>query len=863
MTRLYAPCIRHPLRTILAGIVLSLAAGSGLTRLGLDTDGRALADPKAPEILYDREVRATFHVEDQLVVVVETAGPAGIWNLHTLRLLDELTRRLAAVAGVDPRQVTSLATEHSRQSRGAGALDFRTFLDPFPRTAEEVASIRKAVTGMRIYNGTLLSKDESAAAILIGVGPGVERSSLYGRVRAAVAALGAGPETIHVVGAPVAESLLGTHILADLATLVPISMALMGLLFYARYRSLAAVLLPLTEIGTCLLFVFGLMGYAGVPVSLTITVLPVILIAVGVADEIYIFDRSARTGSVLQAMDELWRPMLEAGLTTSAGFLSFTLSPIAPVRHFGMFTAVGVLFCTLWSQTVIPAGLVFRRRRLSAGTDGSAWPLRFARLGSWVLRRRRAILAAAVLVALAIPFGLRRVTVQDSWLDGFAPGSPFRRSTERVDRLFDGTHLLFVCFDARPGTPAGELRPVRLDAEGVPERLELSIAGAPGLDPAALIGEELLFRAVPREQTGASGGRADLPAEVTAAERRGERIRLEVTPALTASRRRFLASLPPESWSFESPGERLFDPRLLERLRRTGGFISSRLAGGRGGVLDLPAQLAVVHSIVAGGKEEARGIEKTALGNRLLVTLLGRVRGRERLAETLDGARRQALITVLLAHPSFVSVGRLMAELRTYARRELAPMGVRIGFAGDVAVSQAMIEAIVTTQVRSLALSLLGVFAVIALLGRSLRLGLLCLLPPAVAVLVNFSLMGWTGIPLGVATSMFSAMAIGLGVDFAIHLTERFRSLPATQPAGDRLLAALSVTGPAIATCALGLAAGFGVMMLSRVPPVGRLGLFGLTTLLTCFLSTLLLLPLILVRRRGWRERRASALAAR
>jgi hypothetical protein len=325
---------------------------------------------------------------------------------------------------------------------------------------------------------------------------------------------------------------------------------------------------------------------------------------------------------------------------------------------------------------------------------------------------------------------------------------------------------------------------------------------------------------------------------------------------LNASRRRFLASWPPESWSFDSPGERLLDPRLLERVRATGGFIATRLAGGRGGVLDPHAQLAVVRSILAGGRDEARGIEETALGNRLLLAILGRVRGQERLEEALDGARQQALITVFLDSANFVDVGRLMAEIRDHARRELAPLGVRLGFAGDVAVSQSMIGTVVTTQVRSLALSLLGVFAVTALLGRSLRLGLLCLLPPALAVLVNFSLMGWAGIPLGVATSMFSAMAIGLGVDFAIHLTERFGSLGAARPAGDRLREALSVAGPAISTSGIGLAGGFGVMMLSRVPAVGRLGFLALASVLTCFLSTLILLPLIL----GLRNRFVASL---
>lgn len=852
MTWLYSHSIRHPLRTILAGIVLTLAAGSGVTRLTLDTDGRALADPGAPEVLYDRDVRATFDVEDQIVVILETPAPGGIWNPRTLRRLAELTRRLGALEGVDPKEITSLATEHSQKSRGANALDFRTFLDPLPRTAGDVERIREAVTGIRIYQGTLLSHDESAAAILIGVEPGVERAALYGRVRSLIAGLGDVPETIHVVGAPVAESLLGSHILADLATLVPVGMALMALLFYVRYRSLAAVLMPLTEIAACLLFIFGLMGATGVPVSLTLTVLPVILTAVGVADEVYIFDRTARTGSVRQALDELWRPMTKAGVTTSLGFLSFTLSPIAPVRHFGLFTALGVLFCMIWSQTVIPAGLVLRRKPFASRPEGSVWPDRFARLGDRVLRRRRAILAGMVLVALAIPFGLRRVTVQDSWIDGFSPDSDFRRSAETANRLFHGAHLLFVRFDARPGAPAGELRPVRFDAGGVPERLELSIAGAPGLDPAGLIGEQLLFRAMPGDGDSPSDRRADLPAAVTAAERTGGRIRLEITPVLNASRRRFLASWPPESWTFDVPGERLLDPRLLERVRETGDFIAARLAGGRGGVLDPHAQLAVVRSILAGGREEARRIEKTPIENRLLVTLLGRVRGEERLVEVFDGARQQALITVFLKNASFVDVGRLMDDVRGYARRELAPLGIRIGFGGDVAVSQAMIGAIVTTQVRSLALSLLGVFAVTALLGRSLRLGLLCLLPPALAVLVNFALMGWTGIPLGVATSMFSAMAIGLGVDFAIHLTERYRSLGPARPSGEKLREALAVTGPAISTSALGLAGGFGVMMLSRVPAVERLGFLVLASLVTCFLSTLVLLPLILDRRPPW-----------
>jgi len=266
-----------------------------------------------------------------------------------------------------------------------------------------------------------------------------------------------------------------------------------------------------------------------------------------------------------------------------------------------------------------------------------------------------------------------------------------------------------------------------------------------------------------------------------------------------------------------------------------------------------------VRYIAHGGREEERRIGLTASRNRYLLSIFAKVRGEERVEEVVDAEHRQALITVFLKNANFVDVGRLMEKIREYARERLKPYGIRVGFAGDVAVSQAMIGAIVRTQGYSLLLSLLGILLVMAWLGRSLWLGLLCLLPPALAVLLNFALMGMAGIPLGVATSMFSAMTIGIGVDFAIHLTERFRH-PGGAPsqdrwqavalpvAGDRVREALRVTGPAIWINTLVVALGFGVMTLSKVPANGRLGVLVIASVATCFLTTLVLLPWLLVR---------------
>ena len=198
-------------------------------------------------------------------------------------------------------------------------------------------------------------------------------------------------------------------------------------------------------------------------------------------------------------------------------------------------------------------------------------------------------------------------------------------------------------------------------------------------------------------------------------------------------------------------------------------------------------------------------------------------------------------MTVVLRGADFAGTRRLLAEIRAFERDRLAAHGIRLAFGGDVAVSQALIEAVVSTQVRSLLFSLAGVLAVAALFGRSWRFGAYSVLPSAVAVLAVFAVMGWAGIPLGVATSMFAAMTLGPGVDYAIHFLARYRKAGGAVPA-------LSTAGTAILIDALAVGGGFGVLSLSQVPANARLGALMTTSVLACLAATFLLLPSLLAR---------------
>ena len=73
----------------------------------------------------------------------------------------------------------------------------------------------------------------------------------------------------------------------DLARLIPAVIAVLGVMLFLSFRHPAPALLSLTEIGVSLIWMSGLMGLTGQPVFVTTLVLPVVLICVGVSDDVY------------------------------------------------------------------------------------------------------------------------------------------------------------------------------------------------------------------------------------------------------------------------------------------------------------------------------------------------------------------------------------------------------------------------------------------------------------------------------------------------------------------------------------------------------------------------------------------------
>jgi uncharacterized protein len=142
--------------------------------------------------------------------------------------------------------------------------------------------------------------------------------------------------------------------------------------------------------------------------------------------------------------------------------------------------------------------------------------------------------------------------------------------------------------------------------------------------------------------------------------------------------------------------------------------------------------------------------------------------------------------------------------------------------------------------------SMFLVLSVIVIAFRSMRAMFFVLVPLGVANVVNLALV-WVFLGhLNTYTAFSTALLIGLGIDFAVHLVGRYRELRADMDVEEAIVTAWDRTGPPCMTAALTSAAGFLALAAADFQGFSQLGVLLAVGLMTCLLSMLILLPVLL-----------------
>lgn len=747
--------VHHPRTVLITAALVTAVALLFIPRIQLRLDGRSLIPASEESLIGSDSAATTFELKDIVLLALVSESGEGMLTKEGLERIGAVSHELQQTQGIVPGTVTSISTMPLLRRMG-GIIDPQPVLGNTPVSPARVEEVRKDVAALGLDNGIIISKDGRAAAVYAFAEARANREQLLERVREIAARNGKG-FTINIGGNALAQAELGRSVGLDLFLLVPFMIVALVILMTIVFRKMSLALVSLAEIGLSLAWTIGLIGMLGEPVFITTLALPVVLIAIGVTDDIYGLNRYiglrrkaagwSNEQVVITAFASVSKPVLLTALTTMSGLASLSFASLEPLRVFGIFGAVAIGLSTLFTFTIVPALLALRPPVLRDSSAKSN--RRLAKAAIWLLDGverlgpRRVVLGVVVLAAgaLYLATGLR---IDDSWVQNLAPGSDVARGDKVINQFMGGSTTVEFALDADGG--AGFRNPEQLRRLAALEEALLKVprVGAVQSTYSDIIRITGTLRGVPYNEF----RRQVAQGSVTLTQ---EDIENALTIDQTLDRPHLGAYMTPES-------------------------------------------------------------------------------GSARVTTFVHGADYERL------RPVFAAAG-VDTETPTVQAAPVTPFG-------DGWISYLTVKLLVKGQIVSIAFAALADLLIIALMLRSIRAACVAVFPVVTGVLFTFVTLVIFDAPLGIASSMFASIALGIGVDYSIHLAvetrEACRKAPGLKAA---LRRSYSVTAPSIIISACTITLGFGVLLLSSVVPNRMLGLLVCISLSICAAMTLVLVP--------------------
>jgi len=199
-------------------------------------------------------------------------------------------------------------------------------------------------------------------------------------------------------------------------------------IFLIIYRNLYLLLYTLGIVGLATYLTFGVYGALGHRINLLTVLLPIIIILLGFMDSMHVVNERnllppnsavSPRDSALQALRNVFQPCLYTMFITIAGFLALLTSPMAILQNFGLFAALGIALCFVFTFLLGVVILPYTRS-VSAPTKRAGNSV--VRLYQVVLTKRRLFTSLSLGVMVLLLAGTMRLR-NDTYTLGYFPDS--------------------------------------------------------------------------------------------------------------------------------------------------------------------------------------------------------------------------------------------------------------------------------------------------------------------------------------------------------------------------------------------------------------------------------------------------------
>lgn len=222
------------------------------------------------------------------------------------------------------------------------------------------------------------------------------------------------------------------------------------------------------------------------------------------------------------------------------------------------------------------------------------------------------------------------------------------------------------------------------------------------------------------------------------------------------------------------------------------------------------------------------------------------VRGSDELSALLADDFSKGRISVRVAMAQSQQLAAKMPEIEQKLQAIFGSAAI-VQPTGLVHLMHRMESYLLTTQLRSFGIAFIVILLCMILLLRSVKLGLLAIIPNFLPILFTMALMPFFNIALDVGTVMIAGVALGLVVDDSIHFLSRLKlELKVTGSTTQAIEVAIQGTGRPIMFTSIILSFGFAVLTLASFNPVIHFGILSSIVIFLALVFDLVVLPAIL-----------------
>ena len=583
---------------------------------------------------------------------------------------------------------------------------------------------------------------------------------------------------------------------------------IMAVLFF-NFRRMSYVFLPMLGLVISTIWLFGSMAVLGIPFNIIAVALVPLIMGLGVDYSVHFFHNyrveleggSTPAQAIITSVREIGTAMFLAMLTTVIAFLSFLTATIAPVREFGVLLALGVIYTFITALTLLPAlrYLLDKRKTvlLKRKPHGLAVRKIMHILSEKILCYHKTILIFMIILTIIFATGATRLQTGFD-MEQFAP-----EDTPAI-KLFEVIAEKF---------PFSSQAQEYILIEG-------DISTVDALTGIKKTHDNLLDDVFVAKNNDGSQKITSIYTIIQQSIKNDQTLieRFNINPE---------TGIPRTDKDVKALFDYLYNYNAINVSMDNVAFVMDDFEMDKSMIPDVPM-------------ESFNGEITTVLYN--------------------ENNRYTATLIRVFIDPSFPTQDGNVNDdqylLKTELTADISSYGEATAAVatGQNIISLTITDSLTESQILSTIAAIILSAFILIVIYRSPILGLIACIPVVISIIWILGTMYFIGYTLNVLTITVTSMTIGIGIDYAIHATERFRLI--ADKTGDPAKAVcdtISHTGGALLIAALTTVLGFIILIFAPIPPQQQFGLILAITIIYSFLTSIFILPLVL---NHWAQRR-------